>query len=299
MPLTHPSPAGFWLALVTPFLPDHSVDYDGLRALAQHYQAAGVDGLVLCGSTGEGASLDEDECLRIVQTVHDCVPSMPLVIGLSGYNLRQLHARLRMWAAAQLHLQVQGVLITAPCYIRPSQDGLLQWFRSLADTSPAPIWLYDIPYRTGITLQLETIRQLAQHPRIVAIKDCGGDARKTQALAQDGQLDVLTGEDHQILPAMALGAAGVVSAAGHVQPRHFAQLVKSLQSNDGPQARQLWGQLLPWMDLAFSESNPSVLKAALHQQGLLHNVLRPPLQTCSVATTERLRCWLDTLQRGI
>ncbi|MBT0571141.1 4-hydroxy-tetrahydrodipicolinate synthase [Curvibacter sp. CHRR-16] len=294
MSASHLTPTGFWLALVTPFLPDHSVDYTSLQKLAQHYQAQGVQGLVLCGSTGEGPSLDEDECLRIVQTVHDSVPPMPLVVGLSGYHLKNLQARLRQWEAAKL--QVQGVLVSAPSYIRPSQKGLIAWFQTLADTSPAPVWLYDIPYRTGSTLQLETIRQLAQHPRIVAIKDCGGDARKTQALVQDGQLALLTGEDHQILPAMALGAAGVVSAAGHIHPERFAQLVHSLRHDDGPRSRQLWSQLLPWLDLAFSEPNPSVLKAALHQQGLVQDVLRPPMQTCSPATAEKVRQWLNHSQ---
>jgi 4-hydroxy-tetrahydrodipicolinate synthase len=146
--------SGLWIPLVTPF--DRAkVDYAALKRLVAHYRASGIAGLVVCGSTGEAAALSDDEQLEVLQTAMAEAPGLPVIMGLSGYHLGKTAARVR--ALSQLDLT--GILLPAPSYIRPSQAGLIEWFAALADASAVPVVLYDIPYRTGSKMELETIRQ--------------------------------------------------------------------------------------------------------------------------------------------
>lgn len=192
--------SGLWIALVTPFK-DGAVDHPALAALTARLCADGVAGFVACGSTGEAAALDKAEQLQVLETVLGAAQGLPVVMGLSGYHQGQMLEQVRALA----HYPVAGLLVSAPHYIRPSQEGLLHWFRTLADASAAPLLIYDIPYRTGATITTETLLALAAHPRIQGVKDCGGNPAKTQALIADGRLQVLTGEDAQIFHTLALG----------------------------------------------------------------------------------------------
>lgn len=187
--------SGLWVPLVTPFSPSgDAVDHAGLDALARRLASEGIAGFVACGSTGEAAALDEQEQDAVLATILDAAGSLPVVMGLSGHHLDHAVQRTRRLGAWPL----AGLLVPAPHYIRPSQQGLLQWFHAIADASAMPLIVYDIPYRTGATLELGTLRTLAAHPHIRAIKDCGGNASKTQALIADGALQVLAGEDAHI-----------------------------------------------------------------------------------------------------
>lgn len=282
--------SGLWIPLVTPFR-DGAVDHVALAGLVQHYAAAGVRGLVACGSTGEAAALDDAEQLAVLDTVLGAAGTLPVVMGLSGYHLGQTTA----WVRALCARPIAGLLVPAPHYIRPSQAGLLQWFTTLADAATQPLVIYDIPYRTGVTISTETLLALAGHPNIQAIKDCGGDARKTQALITDGHLQVLAGEDAQIFGTMALGGVGAIAASAHLCTPHFVEMITHLRHSQLAQARSIWQALAPMVDAVFAEPNPALIKATLARQGLIQDGLRLPMTEGSEKATQHLLTLLERL----
>jgi 4-hydroxy-tetrahydrodipicolinate synthase len=275
--------SGLWIPLVTPF-EQGKVDYAALKRLVAHYRASGIAGLVVCGSTGEAAALSDEEQLEVLQTVMAEAPGLPVIMGVSGYHLGKTVARVR----ALSQLNIAGILLPAPSYIRPSQAGLIEWFTALADASAVPVVLYDIPYRTGSQIALETLRALAAHPRIQALKDCGGDPAKTRALIADGQLQVLAGEDANIFSTVAAGGRGAIAAAARVHTARFAEIVRRIQAGDVAGAEALWAPLPPLIEALFAEPNPGPLKALLARQGLLRDELRSPMTRASAALVERL-----------
>ena len=281
---TTPVFSGLWIPLVTPFQSDGAVDHPALAALTARLLAEGVAGFVACGSTGEAAALDKDEQLAVLETVLEAAQGLPVAMGLSGYHLGQVLAFVQTLARYPL----AGLLVPAPHYIRPSQQGLLQWFIAIADASSAPVIVYDIPYRTGSTITTETLLMLAAHPHIQAIKDCGGDVAKTQALITDGRLAVLAGEDAQMLTTLALGGTGAIAASAHWQAPRFVELIALLRAGDLPEARRVWQALQPWVTTCFAEPNPAPLKALLAQEGEMRNVLRVPMTAASPALEARL-----------
>ena len=285
--------SGLWIPLITPFAGD-AVDHPALTRLVQHYAAAGVNGFVVCGSTGEAAALDKHEQFAVLDTVLAAAGALPVVMGLSGYHLGQTIA----WVKELAQRPIAGLLVPPPHYIRPAQAGLVQWFTALADASGTPLIVYDIPYRTGCHITLETLLALAAHPNIQAIKDCGGDAGKTQALITDGRLQVLAGEDAQIFTTLALGGAGAISASAHVCTAQFVEVMQFLNDGKLQQARELWQPLLPVVHAAFGEPNPAVIKAALAQQGLIQDGLRLPMVAASAAATARLVAAIDRVTRA-
>ncbi|MFV3333004.1 4-hydroxy-tetrahydrodipicolinate synthase [Pseudomonas sp. NY15437] len=274
---------GIWVALVTPFR-DGAVDYPALQGLVAHLLEQGVTGLVVCGTTGEAAALSHDEQLEVLDAVLQWVPAHQVIMGLAGNNQREL---LGLLEAIQRR-PVAGVLVPAPYYIRPSQAGLEAFFRSVADAARVPVVLYDIPYRTGVRIERETLRRIVRHPNIRAIKDCAGDVETTLALIADGQVEVLTGEDLQIFANLCLGGAGAISASSHVRADLYVQLFRQMEEGDVTAARRTFYRLLPWMQAAFAEANPAPVKGALALQGLIANELREPMQACTPATLERL-----------
>lgn len=279
-----PDFSGLWIPLVIPF--DHGeVDHASLKRLVAHYRGSGIAGLVACGSTGEAAALSDEEQLAVLQAVMREAPELPVVMGLSGYHLGKTAARIKMLD----ELGIAGILLPAPYYIRPAQAGLIEWFTQLADASAVPVILYDIPYRTGVKIELETLRALASHPRICAIKDCGGDTDKTRALISDGRLQVLCGEDGNIFSTLAQGGHGAIAAAAHVHTRRFVQVMDLIRTGDEVQARTLWELLPPLIEGLFAEPSPGPLKALLARRGLVREELRSPMTRASGALIERLQ----------
>lgn len=269
--------SGLWIPLITPFH-DGAVDHPALARLIQHYGKTGVTGFVACGSTGEAAALDDAEQLAVVDTILTSSGGQPVVMGMSGYNLVQTLAWLKILSSHP----VAGLLVPAPHYIRPSQAGLLHWFGAIADASAVPLIVYDIPYRTGVTIERDTLLKLATHPNIRAIKDCGGDAAKTHALIADGRLQVLAGEDLQIFSTVALGGAGAIAASAHVQTERFVEVIRLLRTGALAPARAAWIPLVPAIEAMFAEPNPASIKAALAQQGWIENELREPMTRASL-----------------
>jgi 4-hydroxy-tetrahydrodipicolinate synthase len=274
---------GVWVPLVTPFS-GGAVDGGALRRLVRHYAAAGVDGLVVCGSTGEAASLDDAEQLAVLDAVLTEAGRLPVIMGLAGNHQGHVLQRLSAFGTRPL----AGILAPAPYYVRAGQEGAAAYFRRLADTSRFPLVLYDIPYRTGTTLETSTLLSLAAHPNIAAIKDCGGSLDKTLALIADGQMNVLAGEDLQTLSVLCLGGAGMIAAAAHVRPDLFVAMYQAVRAQQLDVARRLFHALAPVIRLAFEEPNPGPLKAQLGRQGLLTEELRQPMPAASAALALRL-----------
>lgn len=281
---------GIWVPLVTPFR-DGDIDVSALQALACRIAAAGVSGLVVCGSTGEAAALTDSEQLMALDAVLEAVPHCPVIMGLAGNNVAAL---LAMQQQIQ-HRPVSGLLVPPPCYIRPSQQGLVKYFGLLAEAASVPLVIYNIPYRTGVTIELDTMRTIARHERVAAIKDCSGNQAMTMQLIADARPAVLAGEDQQILSTLCLGGAGAIAASAHIRPDLFVRMAQLVQSGELDAARKIFYRLLPLIQLLFEESNPAPLKAALAMMGLMRDELRAPMEVASAPMKERLADQLKQL----
>lgn len=282
-----PDFSGLWIPLVTPFR-DVAVDHAALARLTAHLATTGIRGFVVCGSTGEAASLSKEEQLACLTTVAAHAAGLPLVMGVSGYHLPDTRDWVRRLGAPDLPA-LAGLLMAAPHYVRPAQDGIRQWFTELADASAAPLIVYDIPYRTGATIVRETLLALAAHRNIRGVKDCGGDQGKTLALIRDGRLQVLAGEDAQLFSTVAQGGVGAITASAHVQTRRFVAVLKALAAGDLAGARAAWHPLVPLIEALFAEPNPGPLKALLADGGWCDDALRAPMTPASAALVQRLR----------
>ncbi|NWA05524.1 4-hydroxy-tetrahydrodipicolinate synthase [Pseudomonas gingeri] len=284
---------GIWVPIVTPFI-NQAIDFVGLRRLVGHLLESGVDGIVVCGTTGEAAALGKHEQLAVLDAVLERVPPQQVVMGLAGNNLTEL----LQFQSEILKRPLAGLLVPAPYYIRPSQAGLEAFFKTVADASSVPVILYDIPYRTGVSFEQATLLNIVAHENIVAIKDCGGNLNNTLALLASGQVDVLCGEDNQIFNALCLGATGVIAASAHVHPELFVQLYRQLREQQLTAARTTFFRLTPLIKALFVEPNPGPVKAALALQGLIRDELRAPMQASGESTTRRLREILAALRHS-
>ncbi len=276
--------SGLWIPLVTPFRAG-AVDHAALDQLVRRLRADGVSGFVACGSTGEAAALDTAEQLAVLDTTLQAADGCPVVMGMSDYHLAQALDRVRELACRP----IAGLLVPAPHYIRPSQAGLLHWFHCLADASRVPLIVYDIPARTGVSLDRETLLELACHPGIRAIKDCGADTAKTLALIAQGKLQVLAGDDLQMFATVAQGGAGAIAASAHLLTPAFVQLIRRLRTGDCGDVRDLWLTLVPWIEAVFAEPNPAPVKAMLASLGVIDGALRAPMTVCSARHLASMR----------
>ena len=264
--------SGIWIPIVTPFEADGSVDSAGLGALVRTLVAAGVHGIVVGGTTGEPAVLDDTERALVLRTVRDAAGALPLVMGVAGIAPRDVIADARRWQG-----EVQALLIPPPSYVRPSQQGIVDFYGAIGEAIESPLIVYDIPSRTGVSMTLETMRTLSRLPRIRAVKDCGGDAHKTQSLISDGRLQVLAGDDHNIFTTLCQGGSGAIAASAHLHPERFVALYDAVQRGDLAAARALHHALAPLVHAAFAEPSPGPVKAGLADLGLITPHLRAPM----------------------
>ncbi|MGE8064885.1 4-hydroxy-tetrahydrodipicolinate synthase [Pseudomonas sp. NPDC089569] len=281
---------GIWVPLVTPFH-NGAIDFVGLRRLVSHLLEQGVDGFVVCGTTGEPAAMGKHEQLAVLDAVLEQVPAQRVVMGLAGNNLSEL----LQFQGEILKRPVAGLLVPPPYYIRPSQAGLEAFFKTIADASSVPLILYDIPYRTGVAFEQATLLRIVAHERIVAIKDCGGNFSNTMALLASGDVDVLCGEDNQMFSALCLGAKGAIAASAHVRPELFVRLYQQIRDNRLAEGRNTFFRLLPLIDSLFLEPNPAPVKTALALEGLIDDELRAPMQRSSPAMATRLKAVLGAM----
>lgn len=276
--------SGLWIPLVTPFDHAGAIDHAALRRLVAHLAPTGIAGFVVCGSTGEAAALDGDEQLAVLDTVLDCETGLPVLMGLAGNHRPSLLRQLQRC----VERPVAGLLVPPPYYVRPSQRGLIEHFIELADASPVPLVLYDIPYRTGVPIDLDSFHELARHPAIQAVKDCGGSPEKTQALIAAGKLQVLAGEDAQVFGTLCQGGHGAIAAAAHLHTGRFVAMCQAIAQGRLAEARVAHRALAPVIRLLFAEPNPAPLKAVLARQGLIGDHLRPPMTAAAPELVARL-----------
>jgi len=267
---------GCGTALVTPFTHSGELDVQALRRLVEWQIAEGVHFLVPCGSTGEAATLTVAEQRRVVEITAEVVNGrMPVVAGAgSNDTARAIELSHEMRAAGATHL-----LHVSPAYNKPPQRGISAHFRAIADVAELPIVIYNVPGRTASNVEAHTTLELAEHPRIVAIKEASGNlAQVTEILRhRPAGFTVLSGDDALTLAIMAAGGDGVVSVVSNATPHLMARLVDLCASGNFAEARQLAMRLTPWFEAAFIDSNPIPVKAALAMLGRIENSLRLPL----------------------
>jgi len=268
---------GAYTALVTPFDRNGIVDYGRLRGLIEEQVAAGIDGIVPVGTTGESPTLDYDEHDRVVAVCVQTARQRIKVIAGTGANSTTEALELTRHAQAA---GADATLQVTPYYNRPSQAGLIRHFTAVADLG-LPTVLYNIPGRTGREIDLATVVELAKHPHIVAIKEAGGSVDRVSQTIQCCGLEVLSGDDALTLPMMAVGAVGVISVASNVAPKPIADLVHAALRGDWPAAQALHRQYYRLFTDLFLDTNPVPVKAALAMQGKIEEVYRLPL--CEMA----------------
>ncbi|MCG2620346.1 4-hydroxy-tetrahydrodipicolinate synthase [Arthrobacter sp. I2-34] len=263
-------------AMVTPFTEDGEVDYATTAELAAKLVDDGCDGLVVTGTTGETSTLSDEENLGMFKTVRDAVGGRAKVIAGSTTNDTRHSIRLSRQAA---ELGVDGLLVTTPYYNKPSQAGVQAHIEAIADATDLPVMVYDIPGRACIPIETETLIRLAEHPRIVALKDAKADYQATTRVLANTDLDVYSGDDGLTLPLMAAGAVGVVSVTAHVATAQYRALVDAMHAGDLATARRLHFELDPIQRAVMTHIQGAVAaKQILKWQKVLPNsVVRLPL----------------------
>jgi 4-hydroxy-tetrahydrodipicolinate synthase len=284
-------------ALVTPFTANGEVDDERMRALIERQIAGGVRLLVPCGTTGESATLSDDEQRRVVAlTIETARRRARVIAGVGGNATAATVTRAR----ASRGLGVDGVLVVVPYYNKPTQAGLAAHFRAVADAVPdLPVVLYNVPGRTGANLEAATTLELARDvANVAAVKEASGSIPQIMTILRERPegFRVLSGDDQLTLPLMALGAEGIISVASNEVPDLMARLTDFALRGDWDGARALHYRLLPLMDANFLESNPGPVKAALALMGLIDDVCRLPLVPVQDRTRARLRDVLAELQ---
>jgi 4-hydroxy-tetrahydrodipicolinate synthase len=267
---------GVGTALVTPFTPDGALDEVGVRRLARRQIDAGVHFLVPCGTTGESPTLSREERRRLVQLiVEEAGGKVPVLAGAGGYDTREVVKSVGDMAAAG----VSGILSVTPYYNKPTQEGLIQHYRAIADSTALPIVVYNVPGRTGCNVEPGTLATLAETPNIVGVKEASGNMAQMCEVCRQvpDRFVVLSGDDALTLPLMAIGGRGVISVASNEAPSEMAEMVEFAESNDWAAARRMHQRLMPLMMVNFVESNPIPVKAAMARMGLLREVYRLPM----------------------
>jgi 4-hydroxy-tetrahydrodipicolinate synthase len=274
-------------AMVTPFTDEGEIDLAGAQELAAELVDRGAhDGLVIHGTTGEAPTTSDAEQHAVLEAVLDAVGDRAVVIAGVGTNDTAHSIELARQAE---RVGAHGLLVVTPYYNKPPQAGLLRHFTSVADSTDLPVMLYDIPPRTVIPIEVETLVRAAEHPRIVAVKDAKGDFGALAWTLARTDLAYYSGEDMLNLPLLAMGAVGVVSVVGHLVGPRLAELIGAVESGDLVKARAVNESLLPVYTGIFRTQGTILTKAALHELGLPAGPVRPPLVDATPEQIAQLR----------
>lgn len=278
---------GAMVAIVTPFKNDQ-VDEKALRELIEFQIANGTDGIVPCGTTGESATLSHEEHDRVIEITIDAVKKRVPVIAGTGSNNTAEALRLTKHA---YEAGADGALIVCPYYNRPTQEGLFQHFKTIAESIPIPIIPYNIPSRTGVNLMPEMVAKLAKIKNIVGIKEASGSIKQMSDVINlcDKNFAVLSGDDIFTLPLLAIGGAGIISVISNVAPADMAGLVDAFEAGDMIRARVLHNKMSELIETLFIEVNPIPVKAALALMGKIEYEYRLPLCKMAEANFEKLK----------
>jgi 4-hydroxy-tetrahydrodipicolinate synthase len=278
---------GTGTALITPFKSDGSVDEKALRRMVDFQVADGIDMLLPCGTTGEGATLDADETDRVIQIVIEQAQHRAMVIAGAGSNSTAKAIQLTKRAKK---LGADGVLSVGPYYNKPTQQGYYEHFKAIAEAEDIPVVVYNVPGRTSGNIEPKTMLRLAEVPNIVAVKEASGNIGQIMEILRDRPRDfrVLSGDDLLTLPIIAAGGDGVVSVVSNETPRMMRELVDWALEGNLARARALHYRLMPLMNMNFIESNPIPVKAALAMMGLIAENYRLPLVPMTAANRDKL-----------
>ena len=261
--------SGVWLPVITPFTAGE-IDYPGYERLVDHYVRAGVAGVIPLGTTGESPTVDETEAETLIErTVAAVAGRVPIVVGVGGNDTRKVVKSVKR---LERHA-VAGVLCVCPYYSRPSQDGMREHFVRVAEATDRPILIYNIPYRTGVNLENDTLLALAEVPHVVGVKDSSGNIAQSLDLLRrrpEG-FAVLTGEDAYFYTMLAHGADGGILASAHIETERFLAVYRRIIANDHEGAHTMWSTLETLVPLLFKEPNPMPIKHCLWRQGLIQS----------------------------
>jgi len=267
---------GVGTALVTPFTKAGGLDEPAVRRLARRQIDAGIHFLVPCGTTGENPTLTLAERVRIVEIlVDEAGGRIPVLAGAGGYDTKEIiHLADQMRQAG-----ATGLLSVTPYYNKPTQEGLYQHFRAIAESTPLPIIVYNVPGRTGVNIDPATLARLATIPNIVGVKEASGNITQMCEVCNVAPADflVLSGDDAITLPLMAIGGRGIISVASNEIPADIVRMVETAERGDFAAARVVHRRILPLMQVNFIEANPVPVKAAMAAMGLIEEVYRLPM----------------------
>ena len=287
---------GLGIALVTPFTSDGQVDYKSLKRLVEYQIDNGADFLCILATTGETPGLTQDEKEKITQLVKDVNHGrLPILKGCGGNNTAAVVEELRTadWSG------IDGILSVCPYYNKPSQEGLYQHFKAIAEASPLPVVLYNVPGRTGINLKPETTVRLANDcENIVAVKEASGSLEQVDEIIKNKpqRFDVLSGDDALTFSMVASGAAGVISVIGNALPKEFSRMIRLEFQGEYEPARKIHHMFTELYSLLFVDGNPAGVKALLHEMGFIENQLRLPLVPTKVSTLQKMAEILKSLR---
>ena len=284
--MNRPIFTGAATAIITPFK-NGKVDFDSFGKIIDWQIEQGIDAIVVTGTTGESSTLTDEEHKETIKYCVERVGGRVPVIAGTGSNDTAYAISLTKYAC---EVGVDAILLVSPYYNKATQRGLVESFRAIADASDKPCILYNVPSRTGCNILPETVKKLAEHKNIVAIKEASGNISqiaKVAALCGDS-IDIYSGNDDQIVPIMALGGKGVISVLSNVCPKETSQMCKDFLNGDIKKATESQLKFLPLVDLLFCEVNPIPVKAAMAEMGYSENSLRLPLTTMENANHEKL-----------
>jgi 4-hydroxy-tetrahydrodipicolinate synthase len=278
---------GVGTALATPFTKNGELDEAAVRRLGRRQIDGGIHFLVPCGTTGENPTLTLEERLRIVEIlVDEAKGQVPILAGAGGYDTKEV-----IHLAADMEKRgVSGFLSVTPYYNKPTQEGLYQHYRAIADSTPLPIIIYNVPGRTGVNVEVATLARLAEVPNIAGVKEASGNMTQMCEVARAVPPDfiVLSGDDALTLPLMAVGGHGIISVASNEIPREMVQMVETAERNDFAAARKIHARILPLMQINFVEANPVPVKAAMAAMGLLEEVYRLPMVSPKAESKDKI-----------
>ncbi len=287
---------GSGVALVTPFISSGEVDFDALKALIEHIIAGGINYLVALGTTGEPPTLDTREKRIILEFILEVNNNrLPVVVGIGSNDTRSLVNELRNF----MPMGFTAILSASPCYNKPNQEGIYRHYQALAEVSPLPLLLYNVPGRTGSNIAAETTLRLAhEYDNIIGIKEASGNFTQFDQILKDKPADFLfiSGDDAIALPIMSIGGDGLISVIANALPAEIAKLISLSLKGNYSEALQIHKSIAEIIGLIFAEGNPAGVKAMLHQLGICQDELRLPLVKVSASLYEKIQALQYILQ---
>jgi 4-hydroxy-tetrahydrodipicolinate synthase len=279
---------GTGTALITPFNNDHSIDFDALSRIIEQQIAGGTNYFVMLGTTGESATLSNEEKSAVVSHIKKAnAGRLPLVLGVGGNNTSDVVEQLKSLDTDGL----TAILSVSPYYNKPNQQGIIYHYNEVANASTLPIILYNVPGRTGSNMTASTQLELAKHPNIVATKEASGNMEQVMSILKDKPADflVISGDDALTFPILACGGSGVISVINHIFPRTFSGMVKSAIQGDFIAAKAAHERVLESSIAIFADGSPGGIKTMLNEKQLCGTAVRPPLWQVNAQVDQNLR----------